>query len=70
MTTTPDSKFDTDAFSCKEVSTVDVSPAESLPDGSLGHVPKEKFSPKKIVRSLTSRQAWFGDYVSVLADDR
>lgn len=64
MSSPHDSKLEADALSSKEVSTVDVVPAESLPDGSLGHVPKRRFSPKRLIHSLTSKQAWFGDYVS------
>lgn len=61
MSHTPDSKLD-DTYSTKEISTVDVTPVESAPSSSLGHIPKRRFSPKRIAKSLTSKQAWLGDY--------
>lgn len=29
---------------------------------SLGHMPNERFSPKRFVKSLASKEAWLGDY--------
>lgn len=33
---------------------------------SLGHMPREKWSPKRFLTSLKSKDAWFGDYVGIL----
>jgi hypothetical protein len=30
----------------------------------LGHVPKQRFNISKLAKSLTSKEAWLGDYVS------
>lgn len=30
----------------------------------LGHTPTARFSPRKFIKSLGSKDAWFGDYVS------
>lgn len=32
--------------------------------GTLGHMPRQKFSVGRLVKSLGSRDAWLGDYVS------
>lgn len=36
----------------------------TLEADDLGHVPKSRFSPKKFAKSLGSKEAWLGDYVS------
>ena len=30
----------------------------------LGHTPRSGFRPKRFIKSLGSKDAWFGDYVS------
>lgn len=39
---------------------------ESTPSDSLGPVPQSKFNLKKTIKSFGSKDAWFGDYVSLL----
>lgn len=55
----------------KEVTNVNVLPANSTESsvvtegGDLGHVPeRRKFNFGRFLKSLVSKDAWFGDYVS------
>lgn len=56
----------------KDATNVNVLPAgsseSSVVEGAeLGHVPQSrKFNIKRFFRSLVTKQAWFGDYVSTL----
>jgi hypothetical protein len=57
MTTLEDSTSDKDLTGDVQVTTLDVGPSD------LGPVPATRFNWRKTLKSLGSRQAWFGDYV-------
>lgn len=37
---------------------------QTLEAEDLGHVPEARFSPRRFIKSLKSKDAWLGDYVS------
>lgn len=39
---------------------------QTLEADELGHTPTRRFSPTRFVKSLGSKEAWLGDYVSCL----